>query len=166
MENCYLKKTIKFDKHLFTPELVSVLVYPCSHCRYQIRSPFLSPEWQTQPLTLITSTQLPQPVLLQTTGPTYSCYVLTVVTQNRNCITFFLSSLSFSSSASLLFPYYYHHLISHFSGLSGKHSPILGYVKNRIKLGGLIYNLKSFLQLNMLQELQIFAFVCMYSDAG
>jgi len=86
MENCYLKKTIKFDKHLFTPELVSVLVYPCSHCRHQNRSPFLSPEWQTQPLTLI---HFNSAVLLQTTGPTYSCHFLTVVTQNRNCITFF-----------------------------------------------------------------------------
>jgi hypothetical protein len=33
-------------------------------------------------------------------------------------------------------------------------------------LGGLIYNLKSFLQLNMFQQLHIFAFVCTYSDAG
>jgi hypothetical protein len=49
--------------------------------------------------------------------------------------------------------------ISHFSASAGKHSPILGYVINRIRLGGLIYNLKSFLQLNMFQELQIF---CIY----
>jgi hypothetical protein len=53
VKNSYLKKAIKFDKHLFTPELVSVLVYPCSHCRYQIGSPFLSPELQTLPLALI-----------------------------------------------------------------------------------------------------------------
>ena len=33
-------------------------------------------------------------------------------------------------------------------------------------LGGLIYNFKKFLQLNMFQELQIFAFVCTYLDAG
>jgi len=35
-------------------------------------------------------------------------------------------------------------------------------------LGGLIYGLESFLQLNMCQELHIFAFVCiyMYLDAG
>jgi hypothetical protein len=33
---------------------------------------------------------------------------------------------------------------------------------NRSGLGGLIYNLESFLQLNMCQELQIFAFVYMY----
>jgi len=65
--------------------------------------------------------------------------------------------------------YYYHyhyHRISHFSASAGKHSPILGYVINRKKLGGLICNLKSFLQLKMLQELQIFAFVCTYSDTG
>jgi hypothetical protein len=37
---------------------------------------------------------------------------------------------------------------------------------NRIRLGGLNYSLESFLQLNMYQELQIFAFVYMYLDAG
>ena len=37
---------------------------------------------------------------------------------------------------------------------------------NRNRLDGLIYNFKSFLQLNMFQELQIFAFVCTYLDAG
>jgi hypothetical protein len=31
---------------------------------------------------------------------------------------------------------------------------------------GQLYNLKSSLQLNMFQELQIFAFVCTYWDAG
>jgi hypothetical protein len=65
--------------------------------------------------------------------------------------------------------YYYdhhHHRISHFSASSGKHSRILGYVINRNRLGGLICNLKSFLQLNMFQELQIFAFVYRYWDAG
>ena len=35
-------------------------------------------------------------------------------------------------------------------------------VIKRIRLGGLICSLKSFLQLNMCQELQIFAVVCMY----
>ena len=40
-------------------------------------------------------------------------------------------------------------IISHFSPSVGKHSPILGYVINRNRLDGLIYNLKSFLQLNM-----------------
>ena len=35
-------------------------------------------------------------------------------------------------------------------------------VINRIRLGGLICNLKSFLQLNMSQELEIFAAVYMY----
>ena len=39
-------------------------------------------------------------------------------------------------------------------------------VINRIRLGGLICSLKSFLQLNMCQELQIFASVYMYSGAG
>jgi hypothetical protein len=65
--------------------------------------------------------------------------------------------------------YYHHHhhyLISHFSASAGKHSHILGYVINRNRLGGLICNLKSFLQLNMFQELQIFALVCTYWDAG
>jgi hypothetical protein len=37
---------------------------------------------------------------------------------------------------------------------------------NRNRLDGLIYNLESFLQLNMCQELQIFAFVYMYLDAS
>ena len=35
-------------------------------------------------------------------------------------------------------------------------------VINRIRLGGLTCSLKSFLRLNMCQELQIFAVVCMY----
>jgi hypothetical protein len=61
---------------------------------------------------------------------------------------------------------YCHHRISHFSASAGKHSPILGYIINSNRLSGLIYNLKSFLQLNMFQELQIFAFVCTYWDAG
>jgi hypothetical protein len=39
-------------------------------------------------------------------------------------------------------------------------------VINRIRLGGLSYGLESFLQLNMCQELQIFAFVCTYLDAS
>ena len=39
-------------------------------------------------------------------------------------------------------------------------------VTNRIRLGGLICSLKSFLQLNMCQELQIFAVVYMYWGAG
>ena len=37
---------------------------------------------------------------------------------------------------------------------------------NRIRLGGLICSLKSFLQLNMCQELQIFAAVYMYWGAS
>ena len=39
-------------------------------------------------------------------------------------------------------------------------------VTNRIRLGGLICSLKSFLQLNMCQELQIFAAVYMYWGAS
>ena len=39
-------------------------------------------------------------------------------------------------------------------------------VINRIRLGGLICSLKSFLQLNMGQELQILAVVYMYSGAS
>ena len=39
-------------------------------------------------------------------------------------------------------------------------------VINRIRLDGLIYSLESFLQLNMCRELQILAFVCMYSGAS
>jgi hypothetical protein len=39
-------------------------------------------------------------------------------------------------------------------------------VINRIRLGGLICSLKSFLQLIMCQELEIFAVVYMYSGAG
>jgi len=39
-------------------------------------------------------------------------------------------------------------------------------VISRIRLGGLICSLKSFLQLNMCQELQIFAAVYMYWGAG
>jgi len=39
-------------------------------------------------------------------------------------------------------------------------------VINRIRLGGLICSLKSFLQLNMCQELQIYAVVYMLSGAS
>ena len=53
-----------------------------------------------------------------------------------------------------------------FSAPAEKHSHILGCVINRIRLDGLIYNLKSSLQLNMFQELQIFTFVCTYSDTA
>jgi hypothetical protein len=35
-----------------------------------------------------------------------------------------------------------HHQISHFSALAGKHSPILGCVINRVRLGGLIHDSK------------------------
>jgi hypothetical protein len=56
--------------------------------------------------------------------------------------------------------------ISHFSALAGKYSPILGCITNRIRLGGLMCNLENFLQLNMCQELPLFASVCMYVGAG
>jgi len=49
---------------------------------------------------------------------------------------------------------------------AGKHSPILWYVIKRNRLDDLICNLKNFLQLNMFQELQIFAVACTYLDAG
>ena len=39
-------------------------------------------------------------------------------------------------------------------------------VINRIRFSGLICSLKSFLQLNMCQEVQIFAVVYMYSGAS
>ena len=39
-------------------------------------------------------------------------------------------------------------------------------VINRIRLGGLIFSLKSFLQLTMCQELQIFVAVYMYWGAS
>ena len=44
--------------------------------------------------------------------------------------------------------------------------PSWDLVINRIRLGVLICSLKSFLQLNMCHELQIFAIVYMYSGAG
>jgi hypothetical protein len=56
--------------------------------------------------------------------------------------------------------------ISHFSALAGKFSPILECIINRIRLGGLMCNLGNFLQLNMCQELPLFAFVCMCLGAG
>ena len=57
---------------------------------------------------------------------------------------------------------YYYYRISHFSALAGKYSPILGRSNQQVRLGGLTCSLKSFLQLNMCQELQIFAVVCIY----
>ena len=39
-------------------------------------------------------------------------------------------------------------------------------VINRIRLGGLIWSLKSYIQLNMCQELQIFAVVYIYMYCG
>jgi hypothetical protein len=56
--------------------------------------------------------------------------------------------------------------ISHFSVLAGKYSPILGCIINRIRLGGLMFNLGNFLQLNMCQELPLFASVYMCLGAG
>ena len=48
----------------------------------------------------------------------------------------------------------------------GNIHPSWDAVINRIRLGGLICSLKSFLQLNMCQELQIFAAVYMYWGAS
>jgi len=62
--------------------------------------------------------------------------------------------------------HHHHHRISHFSALAGKYSPTGDAVINRIRHGGLTCSLKSFLQLNMCQELQIFAAVYMYWGAG
>jgi hypothetical protein len=39
-------------------------------------------------------------------------------------------------------------------------------IVDRNRLGGLIYSVENFLQLNMYQEIQIFAFVCVYLDAS
>jgi hypothetical protein len=56
--------------------------------------------------------------------------------------------------------------ISHSSALAGKYSPIMGCIINRIRLGCLMSNLGNFLQLNMYQELPLFAFVFMCLGAG
>jgi hypothetical protein len=56
--------------------------------------------------------------------------------------------------------------ISHFSALAGKYSPVLGCIINRMRLSGLMCNLGNFLQLNMCQELPLFAFVYMCLGAG
>jgi len=80
----------------------------------------------------------------------------------------------FESASTIIIYYYYYYRISHFSALTVKYSVYVCmyvYVRvyvviNRIRLGGLICSLKSFLQLNMCQELQIFAVVYMYSGAG
>jgi len=81
------------------------------------------------------------------------------------CTTFLSAGIATSITVHVYY-YYYYYRISHFSASAGKHSPILGYVINRNRLAGFIYNLKSFLQLNMFHELQIFTFLCTYSDAG
>jgi hypothetical protein len=70
--------------------------------------------------------------------------------------------------AQILVLYYYYYYLN-FSLLSFQLGNIhlsWDLIINRNRLGGLIYNLESFLQLNMCQELQIFAFVCMYLDAS
>jgi hypothetical protein len=139
--------------------------------------------------------------------PTLLCRIFLAYFMEDNCVLL----IKFNKILSLPICIYYHHhhhhhhyhhyhhhhyRISHFSATAGKHSPILGHVINRNRLGGLIYNLtlilltwkiwrapnnarksqmefnsafkglKTFLQLNMFQELQIFAFVRTYSDAG
>jgi hypothetical protein len=65
--------------------------------------------------------------------------------------------------------YYHYYYYLNFSLLSFQLGNIhlsWDLIINRKRLGGLIYNLESFLQLNMCQELQIFAFVYMYLDAS
>jgi hypothetical protein len=64
-----------------------------------------------------------------------------------------------------IYYYYYHHRISHLSALAGNGHLSWDLVISRIGLGGLIYSLESFLQLNKCRELQIFASVRMYSEA-
>jgi len=56
---------------------------------------------------------------------------------------------------------HYHNRISHFSASAGKHSPILGCVIDRIRLGGLIYSLKKFLIIEHVPRITYFC-VCMY----
>jgi hypothetical protein len=58
--------------------------------------------------------------------------------------------------------YYYYYYYLNFSLLSFQLGNIhlsWDLIINRSRLGGLIYNLESFSQLNMCQELQIFTFV-------
>jgi hypothetical protein len=65
--------------------------------------------------------------------------------------------------------YYYYYYYLNFSLLSFQLEnihPSWDLVIKRNRLGGLIYNLGSSLQLNTYQELQIFAFVYMYLDAS
>jgi len=67
-----------------------------------------------------------------------------------------------ASTIIIYYYYYYYYRMSHFSALVVKYSPILGCSNQQIRLGGLICSLKSFLQLNMCQELQILqSYVCM-----
>jgi len=62
--------------------------------------------------------------------------------------------------------YHHHHRISHFSAWLENIHLSRDVVINRITFSGLICSLKSFLQLNMCQELQIFAVVYTYSGAS
>jgi len=62
--------------------------------------------------------------------------------------------------------HHHYHRISYFLASAAKYSPTWDVLINRIRLGVLICSLKSFLQLSMCQELQIFAAVYMYSSAG
>jgi len=74
-------------------------------------------------------------------------------------------------STKIIIIYYYYHIIIIIEFLTSQRW--LGNIHlswdaaiNRIILGGLICSLKSFLQLSMCQELQIFAFVYMYWGAS
>ena len=51
--------------------------------------------------------------------------------------------------------------MSHFSDSAGKHSLILGYAINKIRLGGLIYNFKKFLAIEHVPRITDFC-ICMY----
>jgi hypothetical protein len=62
--------------------------------------------------------------------------------------------------------YYYYLKFSLLSFQLGNIHLSWDLIINRNRFGGLIYNLESFLQLNMCQELQIFAFVYMYLVAS
>jgi len=80
------KKAVKYNKHLFTPGLVLFLIFPRSHCRYQIRSPFLyfCLQKANPPSDASNFTTAASVCVAANDRPT----VLTVVTERLNCITF------------------------------------------------------------------------------
>ena len=62
--------------------------------------------------------------------------------------------------------YYYYFNFSLLSFQLGNIHLSWDLIINRNRLGGLIYNLESFLRLNMFEELRIFAFIYMYLDTS